>query len=129
MTIFLKPKALKTPPISHNTIILSKFHYNFACLYNFLCYIYTKYQRQMEIFMTKELLGLEATDISSSFDAARYVAERLRLVRRLKNLTLENLASKLGITRKQLQNYESAQCNLTIARLWEISRLLEIETE
>lgn len=79
--------------------------------------------------MTKELLGLEATDISSSFDAARYVAERLRLVRRLKNLTLENLASKLGITRKQLQNYESAQCNLTIARLWEISRLLEIETE
>lgn len=66
--------------------------------------------------------------ISSSAEAVRYIAERLRLARKIRNVTLENMASSLGITRKQLQNYESAQSNINVARLWEISKLLDLET-
>lgn len=66
--------------------------------------------------------------VVSRADAVKYVADRLRLARRIRNMTLENMASHLGITRTQLQHYENAQTNITITRLWEISKLLNIET-
>ena len=78
--------------------------------------------------MTSETAKSAKTPVSSSNEAVKYVAERLRLARRIRNMTLENMAIHLGITRKQLQNYESAQSNITVTRLWEISKLLNIET-
>lgn len=78
--------------------------------------------------MAKSSLTEPKINIASTSEAVRYVAERLKLVRRIRNMTLENMASQLGITRKQLQNYESAQSNITVARLWEISNLLDVET-
>lgn len=78
--------------------------------------------------MAKSSLTEPKINIASTSEAIRYVAERLKLVRRIRNMTLENMASQLGITRKQLQNYESAQSNITVARLWEISNLLDVET-
>lgn len=78
--------------------------------------------------MVKSSLTEPKINIASTSEAVRYVAERLKLVRRIRNMTLENMASQLGITRKQLQNYESAQSNITVARLWEISNLLDVET-
>lgn len=78
--------------------------------------------------MAKSSLTEPKINIASTSEAICYVAERLKLVRRIRNMTLENMASQLGITRKQLQNYESAQSNITVARLWEISNLLDVET-
>ena len=66
--------------------------------------------------------------ISNSNEALKHIAERLKIARRSKHITLEEMAANLGITRKQLQNYENAKSNMTISRLWEISNLLDIET-
>ena len=35
----------------------------------------------------------------------KHVAKRLKIMRKLKNLTLEELSLSLGVSRKQLQNY------------------------
>lgn len=80
------------------------------------------------MLMTIDTNMLPSPKVSSKDDAVKYVAERLRLARRIRNMTLENMASHLGITRTQMQHYENAQTNITIARLWEISKLLNIET-
>ncbi len=66
--------------------------------------------------------------ISNSDEALKYIGERLKIARRSRNITLEDMAKRLGITRKQLQNYESAKSNMPVSRLWEISNLLDVET-
>lgn len=76
--------------------------------------------------MRRKEISLSEMSISSAPDAVRYVAERLRIARLSKKMTLENMAERLGISRKQMQNYESAKCNMTVSRLWEIATLLNI---
>ncbi len=66
--------------------------------------------------------------IKSPDDVAHYVAQRLKLARQMKQISSQHIANKLGISRKQIQNYETAQCNLTVPRLWEIANLLEVDT-
>lgn len=78
--------------------------------------------------MITDITEQPKVSVVSRSDAVKYVADRLRLARRIRNMTLENMASHLGITRTQLQHYENAQTNITITRLWEISKLLNIET-
>lgn len=63
----------------------------------------------------------------STADAVSYVAHRLKLVRLMKKMTLETVSSHLGISRKQLQNYETAQSNISVARLWELAKVLETD--
>lgn len=73
---------------------------------------------------------LQCSDvILSKADAVSYVAHRLKSVRLMKKMTLEDVASHLGISRKQLQNYESAQSNISIARLWELAKVLDTAPE
>ena len=67
------------------------------------------------------------SSVATASDAARYVGERLRLARKIRNITVQSLASNLGISRVQLQKYENAQTNITISRLWEIANVLNIE--
>ena len=65
--------------------------------------------------------------ISSAAEVIVYIAERLKLARSIKHMTLESVAGRLGITRKQLQNYESAQSNISVVRLWELANVLDTE--
>ena len=67
------------------------------------------------------------SSVATASDAARYVGERLRLARKIRTITVQSLASNLGISRVQLQKYENAQTNITISRLWEIANVLNIE--
>lgn len=76
--------------------------------------------------MRKKTLSLLDMNVTSAPDAIRYVAERIKIARLSKNMTLEKMADSLGITRKQMQNYESAKCNMTVSRLWEIATLLNV---
>ena len=64
--------------------------------------------------------------ISTPQDVALYIAERLKITRRQKHVSLQDLAQKLEITRKQLQNYESVKTNISVIRLWKISSLLNV---
>ena len=65
--------------------------------------------------------------IDSDKDVLLYLAERIKIIRQTKNITLGNMASKIGITRKQLQNYENGQTNIGITRLWQIAQILQVD--
>ena len=56
-----------------------------------------------------------------------YLADRIRLTRKIRHLTIASMASDLGVTRKQFQNYESGQTNISIFRLWQIAQLLGVD--
>ncbi len=63
----------------------------------------------------------------SDKDVILHVAKKIKLIRQIKKISSGNMASLLGITRKQLQNYENGQTNIGIARLWQIAQILQID--
>jgi transcriptional regulator with XRE-family HTH domain len=56
----------------------------------------------------------------------RYVGARLRLARRMRNLSQEALAERLGVTFQQVQKYENGVNRLTASRLYQAALLLEV---
>lgn len=66
--------------------------------------------------------------VSSASDVLLHVAKRIRLIRNIRKMTLQKTAKMLGISRKQLQNYEKAQTNIGVARLWQIANLMQVDT-
>lgn len=72
-------------------------------------------------------LSAQVVKINTPAEACSYIASRLKLARNLRKITLISLAAKLGITRTQLQNYETAQSTLSLARLWEIAQILDTD--
>ena len=75
--------------------------------------------------MLKTLLNSQK--VLTPKDVALCIAERLKITRRSNHIRLQDLAQKLGVSRKQLQNYESGKSNLTIVRLWEIASFLNVD--
>ena len=65
--------------------------------------------------------------VKTTDEVLEYVGERIKLIRKIRNVTMNDMASSLGITRKQLQNYESAQTNIGISRLWQIAQLMDVD--
>lgn len=63
----------------------------------------------------------------SDKDVILHVAKKIKLIRQIKKISSGNMASLLGITRKQLQNYENGQTNIGIARLWQIAQILQVD--
>jgi len=55
-----------------------------------------------------------------------YIANRLKLIRQIRGLTLEKTAKKLGVSRKQIQNYETCTCSIPITRLFQLANALNI---
>ena len=66
-------------------------------------------------------------NLTSAQNIITKVAERLKIARHRRHLTLAALSKNLNISCKQLQNYEKAKCNLTIVRLCEISQILDVD--
>ena len=68
--------------------------------------------------------------VSINAAATRYVQERLgraiRHRRRMKELTLQDLARACGVTFQQVHKYESGLCSLSASQLWAIARVLEV---
>ena len=62
----------------------------------------------------------------SDKDVILHVAKKIKLIRQIKKISSGNMASLLGITRKQLQNYENGQTNIGITRLWQIAQILQV---
>ena len=52
---------------------------------------------------------------------------KLKQLRELKNLTQEHIATQLGLSTRAYSKIESGETQLTIARLNEISKILEID--
>ena len=56
-----------------------------------------------------------------------YLADRIKLTRKIRHLTISSVASDLGVTRKQFQNYEAGQTNISVFRLWQIAQILKVD--
>lgn len=52
---------------------------------------------------------------------------KLKQIRELKNLTQEHIASQLGLSTRAYSKIESGETQLTITRLNEISKILEVD--
>ena len=57
----------------------------------------------------------------------QHVSERLKQLRSERNVTLDYLAHKMNISRKQVQNYESSCCNIPVSRLWQLAECLGVD--
>ncbi|HCM83507.1 MAG TPA: helix-turn-helix transcriptional regulator [Alphaproteobacteria bacterium] len=55
-----------------------------------------------------------------------HVGKRLRMLRKLKNISQEKLAQALGLTFQQVQKYERADNRIGASRLWEIAQVLGV---
>jgi transcriptional regulator with XRE-family HTH domain len=58
-----------------------------------------------------------------------YVGKRIRLRRRVLGLTQQEFADKLGLTFQQVQKYETAMNRVGASRLWDISRVLNVQID
>jgi transcriptional regulator with XRE-family HTH domain len=56
----------------------------------------------------------------------RQVAERLRRLRQAKEMSLEELAARAGVSRAMLSQIETLKTNPTVALLWKVSRGLGV---
>ena len=55
-----------------------------------------------------------------------YVAERLKMIRKIRGITLKNIAGRMGISCKQMQNYETCNCAISLVRLQQLAEILNV---
>lgn len=64
---------------------------------------------------------------TSNIDA--HVGARLRVIRRLRDVTQTKLAEMAGISCQQIQKYETGQNRISVSRLWSFCEILKITPE
>ncbi len=57
----------------------------------------------------------------------KHVGNRIKSRRQLLGLSQENLAGMLGLTFQQIQKYEHGKNRVSASRLWDISRVLDVD--
>lgn len=57
------------------------------------------------------------------------IGERLKELRKIKKLTQEDVAEKLGISFQQIQKYENGKNRISFSRLYEISNFMKVPLE
>lgn len=67
-----------------------------------------------------------AIDPRSATELDVEIGQRLRQVRESRDISQRVLAERLGITHQQVQKYEDGKNRLTVSRLDEICRVLEV---
>ena len=56
-----------------------------------------------------------------------YIGLRIKYIRTLRHFSIISVAQALGITAKQLQNYEKGHTNLKISRLEELANIFDVD--
>jgi len=74
---------------------------------------------------TKHIRGRLNDDTPNPIDC--HVGKRMKLRRRLLNISQQVLAKRLGITFQQIQKYEKGQNRIGASRLWDIARALDVD--
>lgn len=59
-------------------------------------------------------------------DLNKQVGEAIELQRKIKKKTRKELGDKIGVCYQQVQNYETGNQNITLRRLFEISKALGV---
>lgn len=57
------------------------------------------------------------------------IGERLKELRKIKNLTQEDVAEKLGVSFQQIQKYENGKNRISFSKLYELSNFMKIPME
>lgn len=57
------------------------------------------------------------------------IGERLKEIRKLKKLTQEDVAEKLGVSFQQIQKYENGKNRISFSRLYELSNFMNVPLE
>ena len=57
------------------------------------------------------------------------IGYKIKFIRNLRGISTEDFADKLGISRSQLQNYEKGLTDIKISKLYEISKLMNVELD
>lgn len=55
-----------------------------------------------------------------------HVGRRLRLARKVKDMSQPKLAEAVGVTFQQVQKYEGGRNRIAASRLWALSRVLDV---
>ena len=54
------------------------------------------------------------------------IGRRLRAVRRMRGLSMEQVAARIGVAYQQIQKYEAGSNRISASRLFELARLLDV---
>lgn len=54
------------------------------------------------------------------------IGQRLKEIRKIKNLTQEDIAEKLGVSFQQIQKYENGKNRISFSKLYELSNFLNV---
>ena len=63
---------------------------------------------------------------SQSNNIKNYIGLRIKFIRNIRHLTIVSIADRLGVTRKQFQNYERGKTDLRVSCLDEIAKSLNV---
>ena len=55
------------------------------------------------------------------------VGHKIKFMRNIKNISSANFAQMIGISRQQLQHYESGVSDIKIDRLYDIAKILDVD--
>lgn len=58
---------------------------------------------------------------------ARQIGQKIKSVRNMRNISSADMANILGVSRQQLQNYESGEADIKIDRLFDIAEALGVD--
>tara|TARA_E500000318_G_scaffold108836_1_gene120536 strand:- start:581 stop:1213 length:633 start_codon:yes stop_codon:yes gene_type:complete len=82
--------------------------------------------------MGAEIIGETEMPVRKNFGITNnnavdnYVGQRLRICRKRRGLTLEQLGRGLGITSQQVQRYEQGGNRISASRLWDMAQILGV---
>ena len=57
------------------------------------------------------------------------IGNKIKLIRIIREIPLVKLAECLGISRRQLQNYEQGSVDIKLARLYEIAKIMNVSID
>lgn len=59
-------------------------------------------------------------------DITKNIANRLKTIRSIRGYTLDKIARKMGVSRKQIQNYENCDCAVSLVKLYQLSEIFDV---
>ncbi|MBR1756470.1 MAG: helix-turn-helix transcriptional regulator, partial [Alphaproteobacteria bacterium] len=62
-------------------------------------------------------------------DITHLIAQRLQLIRKIRGFSCLQLAQQIGVSAKQVQNYERGRCNMPACRLGQIAAVLHVKAD
>lgn len=77
--------------------------------------------------LTKDYLNMNYKKMELTLN--EHIGAKIRLKRKQRNMTLQQLGSFLGLTPQQIQKYEKGRQRITADMLWDLSKLFNVPVQ